>query len=93
MAKAEIHDPHVKAIFAELAADRLILRALIEAMLPGDQREAWKEIEAIVARIEALGGKSAIGGATPESSQQLIQAATKTAVDFVRAIGPKRTRQ
>ncbi len=93
MAKREINDPHIKALFAEISATRLILRALIEGLLPTEQDKAWEEINLLVARIDELAKTSVIGGADPGSSQQLVKAAAESAKGFVLAIGPKPKKQ
>ncbi|MFH1557844.1 MAG: hypothetical protein ABII76_23820 [Pseudomonadota bacterium] len=93
MAKREIKDPQMKALLMEVAATKLILRALIESALPEDQAEAWEEIEGLVGRIESIAKASVISGMESQSSQLMMKVATETASAFVRAIGPKPKKQ
>jgi hypothetical protein len=93
MTDKQINDHSIKVLLAEASANRLILHALIEAVLPQDQSEAWKDLEAMVSRIETIAKSSAVEGLQKESSDRIIETATELAVNFVRSIGPKPIRQ
>ena len=94
MTNRQINDPILSTLLAEATANRLILRALIEAVLTQDQSKAWEELEAMVTRIEAIAKQTAgIKGAHKESSDKIMKVATGLATDFVRSIGPKPVRQ
>jgi hypothetical protein len=93
MAGRQVKADITSVILAELAATRLILRALIEGVLPPEQDKAWQELEAMTSRIEAIAKQSAVKGAPTESSDQIMKAAAEMATEFVRSIGPKPVRQ
>jgi hypothetical protein len=89
MAQGEIDDPHVKALFAEVTAVKMIIRAMLEGMLPRDQSEAWKEIEAMVEMIGKIARGGKVAGTEPETSKQILKVAETIATDFVRSVGRK----
>jgi len=93
MTDTKIDNHTLQVLLAEASANRLILRVLLESVLPQDQSEAWKELEAMVSRIEAIAKVSAVKGLQQESSDKIIKVAEELAVNFVRSVGPKPVRQ
>lgn len=86
MAKREIRDPHVQALFVEIAASRMILHVLLDAVIDRDEAKAWEDIETMVTLIERKAAHAVVGQADPESSAQIVRSAAKTAVEFVRSV-------
>jgi hypothetical protein len=89
MSESEIKNNPLAGIYAEIAGIKMILRAILEGGLPTEKPERWAEIEAMVSLIEANAKRVVIPGAEAEQAQQIVDAAQKLAIDFVRALTPK----
>jgi len=89
MSESEIKNSPLAGVYAEIAGVKMILRAILEGGLATEKTERWAEIEAMVSLIEANAKRVVITGAEAEQAQQIVDAAQKLAIDFVRGLIPQ----